>query len=64
MVVKIFDTNDEAVLNSAHSEVGILKKLVNNPNTVKFIDFFEHRDSREAYLVMESAGETSLEDFI
>jgi serine/threonine protein kinase len=63
LVVKVFSTGDETVLESARNEAAILKKL-NHPLIVKFRDYFEDPTNNKAYIVMEEAGSQSLYDFV
>ena len=59
----MYSTTDETVKESARNEAKILKEL-NHPLVVKFHDYFEDGANSKAYIVMESAGSLSLQDFI
>ena len=64
LVVKICDTNgEEHQLEVARREAALLKKL-DHEAINKFVDFYEDPIVNKTYLVLEHAGNKSLEDFV
>ena len=63
LVVKVCDTSDTGVHNSALNESRILQKL-NCPAVNKFIAFYEDQILNKSYLVLVNAGEQNLAQFV
>ena len=63
LVVKVCDTNDIGMYNSAFNEYQILKKL-NCQYTSQFVAFYEDPLMNKTYLVMKNAGTNNLTQFI
>lgn len=59
LVVKVFNTSESSVKESAINEASILKSL-NHKNIVKMVDFFLDPLYSKAYLVLEYAGGENL----
>jgi serine/threonine protein kinase len=62
-VVKIYTTSDEATLEAAKNEVRILKKLPFHDNIVRYCESFEQESPKQFYIVLQDAGEISLNAF-
>lgn len=63
-VVKIYSTSDEATIEAAHNEVNILKRLPPHENIVQFCEHFEHESPKQLYIVLEDAGDISLDAYV
>ena len=63
LVVKVCDVNDIVQQRSAVNEKNILEKL-RCPYINKYIGFYEDPFLNKAYLVLESAGDRNLADFV
>jgi len=62
-VVKVFDISDPSVEESALHEMRILKRL-DHPQVVKMVDNLINSETQKAYLVLEYAGDESLETYV
>jgi len=62
-VVKVFDISDPSVEECALHELRILKRL-DHPQVVKLVDNLINSDTQKAYLVLEYAGDDSLETYV
>ena len=63
LVVKVCDTNDIGVHNSALNESRIMQQL-NCAYISKFTAFYEDQQLNKSYLVMEYAGARDLNQFV
>ena len=63
-MVKIYTTSDEATLEAAKNEVRILKKLPLHDNIVRYCEYFEHESPKQFYIVLQDAGDVSLDAYI
>ena len=63
LVVKVCDTSDVGIHNSAHNESKILQKL-NCVTINKFVAFYEDPFMKISYLVLKNAGEKNLTQFV
>ena len=63
LVVKVCDTSDIGMYNSAINESQILKKL-EFPHTSQFVAFYEDSVINKTYLVLKNAGEKNLTQFV
>lgn len=63
LVVKVCDTSDVGMQNSAHNESKILQKL-SCATINKFVAFYEDPFMKISYLVLENAGEKNLTQFV
>ena len=63
LVVKVFNTSESSVEESAINEASILKSL-KHQHIVRMVDFFLDQLYSKAYLVLEYAGSESLFKFV
>jgi len=62
-VVKVFDISDPSLEECALHELRILKQL-DHPQVVKMVDNLINSDTQKVYLVLENAGDETLETYV
>jgi serine/threonine protein kinase len=64
LVVKVCNVTEEVHEEAVENERRILRKLPASPHIVALLDDYNDPLANKAYLVLERAGDTSLESFI
>jgi serine/threonine protein kinase len=63
-VVKICNVEEPPLLNACTNEVDILKKLPHHPNVMQLCDYFLMENPAQYFIVLEEAGDESLESYV
>ena len=64
LVVKVIDITETAHENAVENERAILRKLGSNPKIAALLDDYIDPFTHKAYLVLERAGDITLESFM
>lgn len=64
MVVKVCSICDDVRLEAVQNEIKILKKLEKSVHVANLVEEFIDNDNNKAYLVLERAGDLSLEQLV
>lgn len=63
-VVKICNVEEPPLLNACTNEVDILKKLPHHSNVMQLCDYFLMENPAQYFIVLEEAGDESLETYV